>query len=91
MVVVQMRTWVASQEAWLTDHPADPCYAEAVDVVRVGVDAIATSADRFAELAAGPAPIDPEAGSSAAESLSQGVTEMGDAVALADEARQACD
>jgi hypothetical protein len=89
-VAVQLRTWVAMQQAWLEEHPADACYEAAQASVQRGVAAIAKSADAFAALAAASDPIDPAAGATAADDLAAGVAELTAAIPQADGARSAC-
>ena len=78
------------EAAWLEEHMADPCYADAVGAYRDGLAQIEASAEAFDALATAPSPPSDEDGQAAGESLARGSTGLQQAAALAVRARAAC-
>jgi hypothetical protein len=95
LVVGQMRDWVEGEQAWLANHPIEPCYDAAGTKFEAALDAMAASADAFAALAdAGPAASDdvttPSLGAQGGQSLQDAARALADAAGLAKVARTEC-
>jgi len=90
LVAGRLAAFAADETAWLEEHAADPCYAEALEAYRAGLAAIATAAEAFEALATAPMPPPDEEGQAAGEALADGSTGLQQAAALAMRARAAC-
>jgi hypothetical protein len=95
LAIRQMRDWAAGERAWLTDHPADPCYDAAASRFEAAIDAISSSADWLeASVEASLAPSDdvsrPSARTESVNALQEAERALTDAAALAKAARSTC-
>jgi hypothetical protein len=86
----QMTDWATGEIAWLDDHPADPCYRDAADAYRGGVEAILTSATAFGRLATASAPPTVAEGQAAGQGLSDGQSAMQLGALKANASRAGC-
>lgn len=90
LVAGRLAAFAADETAWLEEHMADPCYADAVGAYRDGLAQIEASAEAFDALATAPSPPSDEDGQAAGASLARGSTGLQQAAALAVRARAAC-
>ena len=95
LVVGRLRAWADGERAWLTDHPADPCFDAAASKLEAAIDAIDTTADWLeAAVQATTAPSDdvsrPSAQIEAVNALQDAARALTDAAALAKAARPNC-
>jgi hypothetical protein len=95
LVVGRLRAWADGERAWLTDHPADPCFDAAASKLEAAIDAIDGTADWLeASVDATVAPSDdvsrPSARTEAANALQDATRALTDAAALAKAARPNC-
>jgi hypothetical protein len=95
LAISQMRAWATSERAWLTDHPADPCYDAAATKVLAAIDSIESSAGWFeGVIDASLAPSDDVSrgsmGTEAGNDLQDAGQALIDAAALAKAARTGC-
>lgn len=95
LVLAQLRSWADGERAWLTDHPADPCFDAAASKLEAAIDAIDSTADWLeASVEATVAPSDdvsrPSAQVEAANALQDATRALTDAAALAKAARPSC-
>jgi len=86
----QMADWATGEIAWLDEHPAEPCYRDAADAYRGGVEAILTSATAFDRLATASAPPTAAEGEAAGKDLSDGQAAMQLGALKANASRAAC-
>ena len=95
LAVGQLRDWADGERAWLTDHPADPCFDAAASKLEAAIDSIASTADWLeASVDASVAPSDdvsvPSARTEAVHALQDAARALTDAAALAKTARATC-
>jgi hypothetical protein len=95
LAVGQLSDWAVGERAWLTDHPADPCFDAAASKLEAAIDSIATTAAWLeASVDATVAPSDdvsiPSARTEAVNALQDAARALTDAAALAKTARPNC-
>jgi hypothetical protein len=90
LVAAQLDRFARDELAWIDEHPAEACFASALDAYRAAIADIATAADGFTALAGGPSPAPDEEARAAGQSLAGGTSRLEQAAALAGAARAAC-